>query len=401
MIDAPGFRRRVMNLIPELAASKEALTKIRHQLHAFPELAYEEHQTAALVANVLRECGVEVHCGIGGTGVVGLIRGGSSSRMIALRADMDALPIAEANAFEHRSRTTGVMHACGHDGHTVMLLGAAQYLAATRAFDGSVVLVFQPAEEGKGGAAAMIADGLFERFPVNAIFGLHNWPGMPLGRFGISPGPVMASADRFDIAITGRGAHAAMPHQGSDTILAGAQLVSALQRVTARGVDPLDSAVVSVTTFHGGEAYNVMPDRVALCGTVRALRNTTRDLVLDSVQRICDGIALAHEVRINLSWKGGYYPATINTPNEAESCRLAAESIVGTAGVEWAPPPSMGSEDFSFYLAHKPGCYVWLGNGPTQGGCVLHNPTYDFNDELLVTGASYWVRLAESVLRKA
>ncbi|MEN9490003.1 MAG: hypothetical protein RJA63_452 [Pseudomonadota bacterium] len=389
-----------MKVIPEVAATDETLRRLRQRIHAHPELAYEEHLTSALVADSLRSWGIEVHCGIGGTGVVGVVRAGTSSRMIALRADMDALPIVEANTFEHRSRVPGVMHACGHDGHTAMLLGAAEYLAATRAFDGSVVLIFQPAEEGKGGAAAMIADGLFERFPVQAIFGLHNWPGMEAGRFGIAPGPVMASADRFDIVVSGDGAHAAMPHQGTDTILAGAQLVSALQRVTARGIDPLDSAVLSVTSFRGGDAYNVMPARVDLCGTVRALSHTTRDFVIASVHKICDGIAHANDVQIDLSWRGGYYPATVNTFREAEICRRAAESVVGAPGVEWAPPPSMGSEDFSFFLAHKPGCYVWLGNGPTQGGCVLHNPAYDFNDELLTIGASYWVRLAESLLNK-
>lgn len=390
-----------MNVIPQIAARASALIGIRRDIHAHPELAYEERRTADLVAGFLSNLGIEVHRGIGQTGVVGLIRAGSSPRMIALRADMDALPIEEANDFAHRSCHEGRMHACGHDGHTAMLLGAAEYLAQTRNFDGSVVLVFQPAEEGRGGAAAMITDGLFERFPVEAIFGMHNWPGMSAGRFGIAPGPVMASADRFDIVVTGNGAHAAMPHQGTDTVLAGAQLVTALQRIAARTVDPLDAAVVSVTAFHAGDAYNVMPEKATLCGTVRTLSQATRDAVLARIQQVCDGVALASDVRIDLSWKGGYYPATVNTLAEAQTCRRVAEEVVGANAVDWAPPPSMGAEDFSFFLERKPGCYIWLGNGPTDGGCLLHNPAYDFNDEVLALGASYWVRLAESLLKKA
>jgi len=390
-----------MKLVPEIVARQAELTRIRHDIHAHPELAYQEKRTSALVAERLRAWGIEVHEGLGGTGVVGVIRNGNSPRMIALRADMDALPIEEANGFAHRSQHKGCMHACGHDGHTTMLLGAAEYLAAHRDFDGIVVLVFQPAEEGRGGAAAMIADGFFERFPVQSIFGMHNWPGMPAGQFGIAPGPVMASADRFDIQITGKGAHAAMPHQGTDTVLAGCQLVSALQMITARTVDPLDAAVVSVTQFHAGDAYNVMPERAALAGTVRTLGPQTRDFVLASVQRVCDGVAAAHGVGIELSWKGGYYPATINTQPEAEVCRDVAQAVVGQDKVVWAPLPSMGAEDFSFFLQHRPGCYVWLGNGPTEGGCLLHNPSYDFNDDVLALGASYWVRLTETLLKKA
>ncbi|WP_018605962.1 M20 aminoacylase family protein [Uliginosibacterium gangwonense] len=390
-----------MKLVPEIVARQAELTRIRHDIHAHPELAYQEKRTSALVAERLKAWGIEVHEGLGGTGLVGVIRNGNSPRMIALRADMDALPIEEANSFAHRSQHAGCMHACGHDGHTTMLLGAAEYLASHRDFDGTVVLVFQPAEEGQGGAAAMIADGFFERFPVQSIYGMHNWPGMPAGHFGIAPGAVMASADRFDIQITGRGAHAAMPHQGTDTVLAGCQLVSSLQMIAARTVDPLDAAVVSVTQFHAGDAYNVMPERAALAGTVRALGPQTRDFVLASVQRVCDGIAAAYGVGIELSWKGGYYPATINTLPEAQVCREVAEAVAGQGKVEWAPLPSMGAEDFSFFLQHRPGCYVWLGNGPTEGGCLLHNPSYDFNDDALVVGASYWVRLAEALLKKA
>lgn len=387
-----------MSSIPAIEARKAELVAWRRDIHAHPELAFQEYRTADLVAGLLASWGVEVHRGLGGTGVVGVIRAGSSPRMIGLRADMDALPVEEANAFEHRSRHAGVMHACGHDGHTAMLLGAAQYLAATRNFDGTLVLVFQPAEEGKAGSAAMIRDGLLERFPLQAIYGLHNWPGMPAGQFGIAPGPVMASADRFDITVSGQGAHAAMPHQGKDVVLAGAQLVLSLQMISAREIDPLDAAVLSVTGFHAGETFNVLPEQATLFGTVRALRPGTRDAVLTGIQRVCDGVAAAHGVSIELVWRAGNYPATINTPQEADCCRKVVEESFGADALVWEAPPSMGAEDFSFFLQQVPGCYVWLGNGETGGSCALHNPGYDFNDEVLTQGASYWVRLAEQLL---
>lgn len=387
-----------MSSIPAIEARKAELVAWRRDIHAHPELAFQEYRTADLVAGLLASWGVEVHRGLGGTGVVGVIRAGSSPRMIGLRADMDALPVEEANAFEHRSRHAGVMHACGHDGHTAMLLGAAQYLAATRNFDGTLVLVFQPAEEGKAGSAAMIRDGLLERFPLQAIYGLHNWPGMPAGQFGIAPGPVMASADRFDITVSGQGAHAAMPHQGKDVVLAGAQLVLSLQMISAREIDPLDAAVLSVTGFHAGETFNVLPEQATLFGTVRALRPGTRDAVLTGIQRVCDGVAAAHGVSIELVWRAGNYPATINTPQEADCCRKVVEESFGADALVWEAPPSMGAEDFSFFLQQVPGCYVWLGNGATGGSCALHNPGYDFNDEVLTQGASYWVRLAEQLL---
>lgn len=387
-----------MSSIPAIEARKAELVAWRRDIHAHPELAFQEYRTADLVAGLLASWGVEVHRNFGGTGVVGVIRAGSSPRMIGLRADMDALPIEEANAFEHRSRHAGVMHACGHDGHTAMLLGAAQYLAATRNFDGTLVLVFQPAEEGKAGSAAMIRDGLLERFPLQAIYGLHNWPGMPAGQFGIAPGPVMASADRFDITLSGRGAHAAMPHQGKDAVLAGAQLVLSLQMIAAREIDPLDAAVLSVTGFHAGETFNVLPEQATLFGTVRALRPGTRDAVLTGIRRVCDGVAATHGVNIELVWRAGNYPATINTLREAESCRKVVEGSFGVEALVWEAPPSMGAEDFSFFLQQVPGCYVWLGNGAAGGNCALHNPAYDFNDEVLTRGASYWVRLAEHLL---
>lgn len=384
-------------VIPAIASRQQALTEIRRDIHAHPELAFEETRTADLVAALLERWGIEVHRGIGKTGVVGVLRKGSSDRCIGLRADMDALPIEEANQFSHRSRHQGSMHACGHDGHTAMLLGAAEYLAVSGAFDGTVVFVFQPAEEGRGGAGAMIADGFFERFPVGAMFGMHNWPGMPLGRFGVTPGPVMASADRFDIVIRGHGGHAAMPHLTVDPIVAGAALVSAFQTITSRSTDPLDGAVVSVTRFVAGEAYNAIPGEALLAGTTRALRHEVREATWQHMQRICDGIAAAYGVQIELKRFEGY-PPTINTVSEAEICREVAAALVGAENVDWALRPSMGAEDFSHFLEHRPGCYVWIGNGPGEGGCTLHNARYDFNDENLVLGASYWARLAETLL---
>lgn len=386
-----------MKLPEQITARHDALTRIRHDIHAHPELAFEEHRTAELVARELERICVEVHRGIGRTGVVGVIRKGGSTRAIALRADMDALPLQELNDFAHRSRHAGCMHACGHDGHTTMLLGAADYLRHHAQFDGTVVLVFQPAEEGKGGAPAMIADGFFERFPVEAVFGMHNWPGMPEGRFGVTPGPVMASADRFDITITGHGGHAAMPHQTRDPLIAGAQLVTALQSIATRNTDPLDAVVLSVTQFHAGEAYNAIPSVANLCGTVRTLSPAVRAATLASMQRVCDGVAASFDVKIQLDWIEGY-PPTVNSQAEAEFCRRVASSLVGDAQVDWAHRPSMGAEDFAYFLEQRPGCYVWIGNGAREGGCMLHNTRYDFNDDILPLGAAYWVRLAETWL---
>ncbi|MDB5799774.1 MAG: putative hydrolase/peptidase [Rhodocyclales bacterium] len=390
------------DIIPEILALGEALTAIRRDIHAHPELAFDEHRTAALVAERLEALGVETHRGIGKTGVVGVIHGrGDSKRAIALRADMDALPMQEHNDFAHRSCHEGRMHACGHDGHTTMLLGAAEYLAQTRNFDGAVVLVFQPAEEGLGGGAAMIADGFFERFPVEAVFGMHNWPGMPAGQFGVTPGPVMASADRFDIVVKGRGAHAAMPHQGINPIVAATHLVQALQTIAARTTDPLDAVVVSVTRFHAGEAYNVIPDMARLCGTVRALSAQVRAATRSAMQRICDGVTIAHGVKIDFDYQDGY-PPTVNTMGEAQLCREVAASLVGEEAVGWMLRPSMGAEDFAYFLEKRPGCYVWIGNdseaGEGQGGCMLHNPRFDFNDDIIALGVTYWVRLAERYL---
>ncbi|MEW6677626.1 MAG: M20 aminoacylase family protein [Pseudomonadota bacterium] len=385
-------------VLPGLQAQREALVALRHDLHAHPELAYQEHRTSDVVANFLTACGIEVHRGLAGTGVVGVLKQGDSSRMIGLRADMDALPVLEQNGFPHRSRHEGRMHACGHDGHTAMLLGAAQHLARTRRFDGTVVFIFQPAEETDGGARVMIEQGLFEQFPVQSVFGMHNWPGLPASQFAVHKGPVMACADQFDILIRGHGAHAAMPHQGKDALVAGAALVQSLQGIVSRTLDPLDAAVLSVTRFFaGGEAYNVIPAEVKIGGTVRAFRPEVQDAMEAAMERQCAGIGAAHGVQVSLEYRRGY-PPTVNTVPEAQLCEEVLTDLVGQNRVRSDLNPSMGAEDFAYMLREKPGCYVWIGNGMAEGGCMLHNPRYDFNDEVLTLGSSYWVRLAETLL---
>ena len=389
-----------MSLIESIRPRLAKLTEIRRDLHAHPELAFAEHRTADLVARHLEALGIEVHRRVGRTGVVGVLRGGRSLRAIGLRADMDALPIQERNEFAHQSVHPGCMHACGHDGHTTMLLGAAEALAARRDFDGTVHLIFQPAEEGEGGGLAMIEDGLFERFPMESVFGMHNWPGMPSGHFAVHPGPVMASADRFDITVTGRGAHAAMPHLGADPISAGAALVQAIQTIVSRTLDPADSAVVSVTQFHAGEAYNAIPDRAQLGGTVRAFSETVQEQIEKALRRLCDGIAAGFGVDISVEYRRGY-PPTVNSAAEAALCASVANALVGPDRVTTSARPSMGAEDFAYFLQRKPGSYVWIGNGPGEGGCTLHNPQYDFNDEIIPVGVAYWVELVRAILAPA
>ncbi len=386
-----------MNAIEILRQKHSALTDIRRDIHAHPELAYAEKRTAELVARHLEGLGIETHCGIGQTGVVGVIRAGRSARAIGLRADMDALPMQERNTFAHQSRHVGCMHACGHDGHTTMLLAAAEVLSRRDGFDGTVYLIFQPAEEGEAGAQAMIDDGLFERFPMESVFGMHNWPGMPAGHFAVHAGPTMASADRFDITVLGHGAHAAMPHLGKDPVVAAAALVQSLQTITSRSLDPLDSAVVSTTIFNAGEAYNVIPDRAQLSGTVRAFLPEVRDAVEARLGAICAGVAGTYDVQVDMQYRRGY-PATINTLDEAALCSGVAASLVGEDKVLTDARPSMGAEDFAFFLQHKPGCYVWIGNGPGVGGCTLHNPKYDFNDDIIPVGGAYWVELVRRLL---
>jgi amidohydrolase len=389
-----------MGLIDRIAAFQADLVEIRRDIHAHPETAFEEHRTAERVATKLAESGIEVHRGLAGTGVVGTLRAGSGTRAIGLRADMDALNIAELNEFDHRSRHAGKMHACGHDGHTTMLLGAARYLAETKEFDGTVHFIFQPAEESEGGGEVMVREGLFERFPVEAVFGMHNWPGVPVGQFGLRAGPMMAGTNRFEIKVTGRGGHAAMPHQGIDPIVAGGALVHALQTLTSRNLSPLDSAVVSVTQFHAGDTWNVIPAAAVLRGTTRAFTPEVQDLLEHGVERICKGVATTHGCEIALRYERNY-PPLVNSDHESQTARVVLESLVGPDNVHWNCQPTMGGEDFAFMLQARPGCYVFIGNGPGEGGCLLHNPRYDFNDAILPLGASYWARLVEHYLRTA
>jgi hippurate hydrolase len=372
---------------------------LRRDIHAHPELAFAELRTADLVARELRRIGCEVVTGIGQTGVVGVLKNGEGP-VIALRADMDALPVAEANTFAHRSVHEGQMHACGHDGHTAMLLGAAEQLAAHPQFRGTVCLIFQPAEEGRGGAAAMLADGLLDRWPIERFYGLHNWPGLDENHFAILSGPVMAAADEFEIVIEGRGAHGAMPHLGRDPLLAGAALVQAVQSIVSRRLDPLDHAVVSVTRFHSGFAHNVIPAEAELAGTARSFRAEVQEQIEQSLDDVAAGIAASHGVTARVDYRRGY-PATHNDAGEAARCAAVAAAIVGEARVSTKLRPSMGAEDFSFFAAQRPACYAWLGAGPGAGGCTLHSPHFDFNDVLLPIGIRYWTALVEQVLAVA
>ena len=377
------------------------LIALRRDIHAHPELAFHETRTADIVARELASYGLEVHRGLAKTGVVGVLRKGNGPRAIGLRADMDALPVEEKNEFAHCSRHAGRMHACGHDGHTTLLLGAARYLAEnedTLDFDGTVYFIFQPAEESEAGADVMVKDGLFDRFPMEAVYGLHNWPGIAVGEMSVMPGPVMAGTCAFEISICGHGCHAAMPHQGVDTLVVASHLVLALQTVVSRSLHPCESAVVSVTQIHGGEALNVIPDDAVLRGTIRTFKPEIQDLVEAAIERLCAGIAATFGATIKVSYDRRY-PPTVNSPAETELCRQAAGAVFGETQVRRDDIPSMAAEDFAYMLQVKPGCYVWLGNGPGTGGCSLHNPHYDFNDEILPLGISYWVKLVETVLK--
>src|SRR6185369_3552982 len=380
-----------MPIVNRIAEFHPDMTAWRRDIHAHPETAFEEHRTSEVVAEKLKSFGVAVHKGLAGTGVVGTLKAGKGGRAIALRADMDALHMPEANGFAHASKHNGKMHACGHDGHTTMLLGAAKYLAETRNFDGTVHFIFQPAEENEGGGRVMVEEGLFERFPVEAVFGMHNWPGMPVGQFGVMKGPMMASFDIFEITVTGVGTHAAMPQRGVDPVVVAAEMVGALQTIASRMVSPLDAAVVSVTQFHAGDTWNVIPETCVLRGTTRTFKPEIQDEVEASIKRIAEGIAAAHRCTVALRYERRY-PATINTGTETEMAADALADVVGNPNVLRDLQPTMGSEDFAFMLQAKPGCYVWIGNGPGDGGCMLHNPAYDFNDEILPIGASYWAR---------
>ncbi len=380
-----------------VARQLDELTEFRRDLHRNPEVLYDLERTAARVAEALRAAGVdEVVTGIGRTGVVGVIRGRSdtSGRVIGLRADMDALPITEETGAPWASTKPGMMHACGHDGHTTMLLGAARHLAESRAFDGTVVVIFQPAEEGGAGAKAMIDDGLFERFPVQEIYGLHNWPGLPVGHFAIRSGPIMASLDEIRIRVDGIGGHAAFPHSTVDPVTVTAALIQAVQTIVSRNVDPLKSAVVSITTIHGGDAFNIIPSTMTLTGTVRTLEEGVRDLVEKRLRKAVAGIADAFEAKAELDYIRNY-PVTVNNPQKVENAVRAAVEVSGAANVTTDIPPSMVGEDFAFMLGVVPGAFIFAGNGPSAG---LHSPKYDFNDELIPYGCSYWTTLVRQLL---
>lgn len=388
-----------MALIESIACMEDEMTGWRRDIHAHPELGFEENRTAAIVAEKLRSFGLEVHCGIGKTGVVGVLRTGDASRSVGLRADMDALPIQEANAFAHRSTHDGCMHACGHDGHTTMLLGAAKYLAETRRFDGVVNFIFQPAEEGIGGARAMIADGLFEKFPCAAVFGMHNRPGLPLGQFAVRSGPMMAGGAFFDIRVTGRGAHAARPEAGIDPVLVASHITIALQSIVSRNVRPLDTAVLSVTKITGGDAYNVIPQTAQLSGTVRAFTHEVMTQIESAMQRVVKGTAEAYGAMAELDFRVTFAP-TVNDAKEAEFAAVICAEVAGEDNVNRNPNLISASEDFSFMLEKVPGCYFNIGNGAGEGACEVHNPAYDFNDGALAIGASVFARIVETRLAK-
>ena len=384
----------IVNRVADLHAD---IAEWRRDLHMHPELQYDVHRTAGSVAEKLKAFGCdEVVTGLGRTGVVGVIRGkkGGSGKTIGLRADMDALPIEEASELPYKSTVPGKMHACGHDGHTAMLLGAARYLTETRNFTGTAVVIFQPAEEGGGGGKAMVDDGLMDRFGIEEVFGMHNYPGMPVGAFGIRPGPVMAAADALTIDIQGVGAHAARPHFGVDPVLVGAQIINALQSVVSRNVDPLKSAVVSICMFRAGNTDNVIPQTVQLRGTARSLAPEVRDLLEKRLPVVVESTATAYGAKAKLTYKRGY-PVLVNHDKQTEFAASVASQIAGQDKVDTGLPPMMGAEDFSFMLNARPGAFIWIGNGASAG---LHHPSYNFNDEAIPFGTSYWVKLVETAL---
>ena len=397
-----------MNLIDPIVAFHSELQEIRRNIHAHPELCYEEQRTADVVAEKLTAWNIPVIRGMGVTGVVGVIKRGTSTAAVGLRADMDALPMQEFNTFPHASKHDGKMHACGHDGHTAMLLGAAHYLAQHGTFDGTVYVIFQPAEEGGAGAKLMIEDGLFEKCPMQAVFGMHNWPGAPVGTFGVTPGPMMASSNEFEVTVRGNGAHAAQPHKSVDPIMVAVQIAQSWQTIISRNKSPLDAGVLSITQIHAGSATNVIPDDAKLIGTVRTFTLEVLDLIEQRMRDIATHTAAAFGGEVEFKFKRNY-PPLINHARETAFAVGVMQDVVGAAGVNAKVEPTMGSEDFAFMLQHKPGCYVFIGNGGGEhremghglGPCNLHNPSYDFNDELLPIGATYWVRLAEAALPQA
>jgi hippurate hydrolase len=386
-----------MPIINRLADFHDDIVAWRRDLHRHPEILYDVHRTAATVAEKLRSFGVdEVVTGIGRTGVVGVIRGrkSESGKVVGLRADMDALPLRETTGKPWASTIPGRMHACGHDGHTAMLLGAARYLAETRNFDGIAVLIFQPAEEGGAGGKAMIEDGLMQRWNIQEVYGMHNWPGLPAGHFATRPGALLASTDEFTIDITGLGGHAARPHQTVDPIIVGTSIVQMLQTIVSRSVDPIESAVVSVTKFHAGDAYNIIAETAQIAGTVRTLKAEMRDQVEGRLRAVVDNIGPAFGAKVALRYKRNY-PVTRNHPAQTAFAASAASDVVGSGAVDSNAPPIMGGEDFSYMLEERPGAFVFIGNGDSAG---LHNPAYDFNDEVIPIGCSYWARIVETAM---
>jgi amidohydrolase len=389
-----------MPVINRIAEFHDELTEWRQDLHRHPELAFEEHRTSAMVADRLRAFGCdEVVTGLAKTGVVGVIRGRPGSRAVGLRADMDALPILEQTGLPHASQTPGVMHACGHDGHTTMLLGAARYLCETRNFDGTVYVIFQPAEENLAGGLVMVKEGLFERFPMDMVFGLHNWPELPEGQFAWRHGPVMAACSTIDIAITGRGAHGALPHTGIDPIVVAAHIVTGLQSIVARNLEPVEAGVVTIGAIAGGHTYNVIPQTVHMKGTARWFKPEIGDQLEEGVRRIATGIATSFGATADVSYERTYI-ATVNDPDATDIAARAAKTVVGDTRVHHMSKPTMGGEDFAYMLAAKQGSYIMLGGGRGNGDPMVHHPSYDFNDAILPVGASYWATLAEQVLNR-
>ena len=396
-----------MKIIDTITTQAASISAVRRQIHANPELCFKEVQTADLVAAKLTEWGIPIHRGMGTTGVVGIVKNGTSNRAIGLRADMDALPMQEFNTFAHASKNAGKMHACGHDGHVAMLLAAAQHFATQRHFDGTVYLIFQPAEEGGGGAREMIKDGLFEKFPMEAVYGMHNWPGMAVGKFAVSPGPVMASSNEFKIVIRGKGGHAALPHNSLDPVPVACQMVQAFQTIISRNKKPIDAGVISVTMIHAGEATNVIPDSVEIQWTVRTFTLEVLDMIEQRMKEIAEHTSAAYGATCDFEFERNY-PPTINSEKEANFAAKVMADIVGAANV-LPQEATMGAEDFAYMLMAKPGAYCFIANGEGDhreighggGPCMLHNPSYDFNDDLIPLGATYWVRLVEESLKQA
>jgi len=395
-----------MNLLDDITMQANTLAAVRKDIHSHPELCFQEFRTADIVAQKLTEWGIPVDRGMGTTGVVGIIKSGTSTRSIGLRADMDALPIQEVNTFAHASQHAGKMHACGHDGHTTMLLAAAQHLAKHKNFDGTVYLIFQPAEEGGGGAREMVKDGLFKKYPMDAVFGIHNWPGLQVGQFAVSPGPVMASSNEFKITICGKGSHAALPHNGVDPVPIACQMVQAFQTIITRNKKPVDAGVISVTMIHAGQATNVVANTCELQGTVRTFTADVLDMIESRMKKIAEHVCAAHDATVEFSFHRNY-PSTINHESETAFTRNVLTQMVGAENVK-KQEPTMGAEDFSYFLQELPGTYFFIGNGEGAhremghgaGPCTLHNPSYDFNDDLIPLGGTVWVRMVESFFSK-